>query len=220
VTSTPQGPPRVPSGNGDAPEKIVEFKLPEAPPVEHEDPKGAGTFGMLLFLLSLTVLFVSSLIGIIIVRFQAGEQWRSLAELGLPKGLWVSTAIILGASWAVHRAMKSLKAGDLLWATRWLMLTFGGGFAFLILQALNWFLFVKHGITGREDLFGFSFYVLTGLHALHVIGGLIQLGIVAARTSKGRYTAEEPGGVWYSALYWHFLDGAWVVIFLALLLVL
>jgi heme/copper-type cytochrome/quinol oxidase subunit 3 len=187
--------------------------------VEHAPPTGAGVFGMLLFLLSLSVLFASSLIGVIIVRFQA-DSWRPPGFEGLPAGLWVSTLVILGASVTVHLALRAARCDDRLWLLRWLGVTLGLGLAFMALQAVNWTLLVSEGMTGREDLFGFSFYVLTGLHALHVLGGLIQLGAVTWFASRGRYGAEGHGGVTYSVMYWHFLDGAWVVIFLALLFVL
>ncbi|RPJ46772.1 MAG: heme-copper oxidase subunit III, partial [Candidatus Latescibacterota bacterium] len=67
-----------------------------------------------------------------------------------------------------------------------------------------------------SGLFGFTFYMLTGLHAAHVIGGLGALALTAARAGQGRYTPESRAGVDACAVYWHFLDVVWIVLFAVL----
>ncbi|NJN64048.1 MAG: heme-copper oxidase subunit III, partial [Acidobacteria bacterium] len=133
-------------------------------------------------------------------------------------GCWVSTAIILAASAAIHWAYARIKRGDRQGLQRGLMLTLLCGGAFLILQIVNWFFFVRGIAEVSKTLFGFSFYVLTGLHALHVVAGLIQLAVVTVRAGQGRYTAESHGAIWYSVMYWHFLDVAWLVLYAALMI--
>ena len=61
-----------------------------------------------------------------------------------------------------------------------------------------------------------SFYVLTGIHAAHIVGGLIPLIIVATRATTGRYTPAYYPGVRYTAMYWHFLDVVWLTLFVTL----
>ncbi|MCZ6542722.1 MAG: cytochrome c oxidase subunit 3, partial [Planctomycetota bacterium] len=63
-----------------------------------------------------------------------------------------------------------------------------------------------------------GFYVLTGVHALHVIGGLIPLAAVTIRSFRNRYSSTDHAAVRYCAMYWHFLDGVWIVLFATLML--
>ena len=68
-------------------------------------------------------------------------------------------------------------------------------------------------MTANSSLYGFTFYMLTGLHGVQVIGGLIPLAVVTFQAFRGRYTATDHRGVTYGAMYWHFLDGMWLVMF-------
>ena len=200
--------------------KLVGFpQRSSARVVEHEKVEGAGRFGMLLFLLALTILFAASLVGIIIVRFQVGT-WRPEGFAGLPGGLWVSTLLILGASASVHLSLLKARAGDNPGLVRALGVTFVIGLVFLMLQVLNWWQFVRDSEVVQGTLFGFSFYVLTGLHALHVLGGLAQTGTMMVISRRGRYGPENHGPIEYGAMYWHFLDVVWLVLYAALVVLL
>ena len=88
---------------------------------------------------------------------------------------------------------------------------------FLVLQTLNWLELVSQNLTAASNLYGFTFYVLTALHAGHVIGGLIPLWIVMRRAFAGRYSSFFYGGVKHVGMYWHFLDVVWVIIFVVLM---
>src|SRR5262249_50092372 len=72
--------------------------------------------------------------------------------------------------------------------------------------------------TNARTLFAFSFALITGLHALHVLGGFVPLAVCTVRASRERYSSFDHIGVTYCAMYWHFLDVAWVVIVSVLLL--
>ncbi len=65
-------------------------------------------------------------------------------------------------------------------------------------------------------LYAWTFYVLTAMHAAHVIGGLPAMAITAFRASRASYTPENHRGIVYCAMYWHFLDGAWIVLYATL----
>jgi cytochrome c oxidase subunit 3 len=85
---------------------------------------------------------------------------------------------------------------------------------FLLLQGANWLEFyLKIRATPLEGAYLGMFYVLTGLHAAHVVGGLIPLGIVIYRAGRGRYSRNFHPGVRYVTAYWHFLDVVWCVLF-------
>ena len=86
---------------------------------------------------------------------------------------------------------------------------------FLFLQTFNWIEFYRAIPAGTQLQGAYlgMFFVLTGLHAAHVMGGLIPLGIVIAFAEKGRYSRNFHPGVRYSTIYWHFLDVVWVILF-------
>jgi heme/copper-type cytochrome/quinol oxidase subunit 3 len=93
------------------------------------------------------------------------------------------------------------------------------GVAFLLVQTLNWWKMVAvDAVLATESLYAFTFYVLTGLHALHVVGGLIPLAITTWRSHRGAYSWADFQGVRQVGMYWHFLDAVWVVLFAVLLL--
>jgi cytochrome c oxidase subunit 3 len=178
-----------------------------------------GTFGMLLFLVSLGVLFAASLTGVVIVRYKA-FGWQADEFTGFPPGLWIGTLLLVGASVALHLALRAIRAGRATALRRLLLVALGLGVGFLVAQSLNWFVLLGRGVSGAKDLFGFSFYLLTGLHALHVVAGIAQLAVVTVKALRGRYTPQHHEGVWYAVLYWHFLDGVWLVLLAALLVIL
>lgn len=183
----------------------------------HESIPGAGRLGMFLFLSSLGMLFVASIVGYLVIRFRA-EEWPPAGMPSIPNGLWSSTLVILGCSWTIHQAYRRIRQDDadgcrkMLWYTFWL------GTLFMVLQGVNWFSLILMEIPATLNLYAFTFYMLTGLHAVHVIGGLIQLGFVLRSSSRGQYTAEQHSGVEYSVMYWHFLDIVWVILFALLLI--
>jgi len=187
---------------------------------EPSDPRalGAGKLGMAIFLISLSVLFAGSLAGYLIIRFRA-QSWRGADMPPLPTGLWLSTVMLIACSVAIHLALVKTRKDQPHAARRALVVGFALGLAFLINQALNWMSLAEAqlGPTARS-LYAFTFYMLTGLHAAHVVGGLIQLSVVTTRAFRGRYSAAVHPGVTYAAMYWHFLDVVWLVMFFVMLM--
>ena len=185
-------------------------------PNRQDEIEGAKVLGTLVLIGSLAMLFFASLIGYLLVRARA-PQWPPAGMPGMPLGLWLSTAILIGTSLAIHRAVKSAREDQLDGVKRWATITFALGSLFLIAQALNWAELAAQSLTPRVNLYGFTFYLLTGLHFFHVVGGLIALGLVVRNARRGRYTSQAHDGLMQCALYWHFLDAVWVIVFLALL---
>jgi len=179
---------------------------------------GAGVLGMWVFLAALGVLFAAAIVGYLVVRLRAPE-WPPPGMPRLPRGLWVTTLVIAACSLAVSRASASIRLGETTRAWRWLVATLGLGFLFLVSQTANWWGLITLNVTARtKNLYAFTFYMLTGLHAAHVIGGLILLGVVAARARRGRYGSGHHAGITYAAMYWHFLGAVWVLLFAVLLI--
>ncbi len=176
---------------------------------------GAGRLGMQLFLASLAVLFAAGLVAFWIVRSQA-VYWPPLGAPALPRTLWLSTALAAATSAVAQGAVTVIRRGDEPALRRRLMLACGLAASFLACQAVSWIAFFDRP-TFERHLYGFTFYALTGLHALHVLGGLVALAIVLARAYRGAYSWARHAGVQSTATYWHFLGAVWLVIYATLL---
>jgi cytochrome c oxidase subunit 3 len=129
-------------------------------------------------------------------------------ELLLPT---INTVLLLVSSFTFHRAGKECRANRLAAARNWLLLTGALGLAFLGGQMVEYFT-LPFGLT--DNLFASTFYALTGFHGLHVTLGAICIAIVALQTRPGGViTAESHFGLEAAELYWHFVDGIWVVLY-------
>jgi len=179
---------------------------------------GAGVLGMWIFLGTLSVLFLASIAGYLIVRTKAAA-WPPPGMPRLPSGLWLATGLLLAGSVSVHLALTRMRLGQRTAAVRWLVATLSLAIAFLLVQTWNWWDLIAARMTATtKNLYAFTFFMLTGLHAAHVIGGVILLAVVTARAAKGRYGSGRHNGVTYAAMYWHFLDVVWIVLFAVLVL--
>jgi cytochrome c oxidase subunit 3 len=177
---------------------------------------GAQTLGMTIFLVSLSVLFAASIVGYLMVRVRS-PQWIPPGTAPLPMGLWLSTLLLLLSSITMHGAVLYIRGGKREASTRLLLATFTLGAAFLCSQTYNWWRMVTvDAVLATKSLYAFTFYMLTGLHALHVIGGLIPLARTAWRAHKGAYSWADFHGIRLMAMYWHFLDAVWIVLFAVL----
>ena len=124
------------------------------------------------------------------------------------------TICLLSSSITVHFAAKFLERGKSraflsLWS-----LTFVLGGLFLFGTGQEWYrLIYEKGLTVSTNLFGTTYYSLVGLHAFHVTAGLAMLAIVLMFGLTGRVGADQSGRIGVLAMYWHFVDGVWVVVF-------
>ena len=173
---------------------------------------------MTIFLISLSVLFAASIVGYLLVRLRS-PQWVPPGTAPLPLGLWGSTLLILLSSVTMHGALLAIRGGKRDVSTRLLAATIVLGTTFLLLQGYNWWRMVAvDAVLATRSLYAFTFYMLTGLHALHVVGGLVPLGITTARAHRGAYSWADFQGVRLMVMYWHFLDVVWLVLFAVLVI--
>lgn len=178
----------------------------------------AGLLGMRLFLAALGMLFAAAVVGFLIVRLRA-PAWPPSGTPGLPVlGLWFATAILAALSFALSRAERALAADRQHPFRRALGSALVLAVVFLVAQAVNWWEMIAAGAVPRASMLAFGFFVLTALHALHVIGGLPPLAAVVVRARAGRYDATRRHGVHWVAMYWHFLGAAWLALFAVLAL--
>lgn len=183
------------------------------------DMVGAGTFGMILFLVALSMIFGATILGYLYIR-SGSAAWPPPGSPPLPRGLWVSTVVILLASVAIQWAMYSVRRdrqGPLCAA---LIATGSMAVLFVVNQVRNWKAVMAVAVQPDSPVLGYTstFYILTGTHAAHVLGGLILLAVVIRKAFRGDYSSVYHPGVRYSAMYWHFLDVVWLILFGVLVL--
>ena len=128
----------------------------------------------------------------------------------------VMTVVLLTSSLTMLGAVAAARAGRTSASMRWLGATMVLGLAFATLHLREWFhMFadgwgLSHNPTGGSTLFGASFFSITGLHLLHVISGVVAIGVVALMFRRGRLNADH---VEITGLYWHFVDLVWMFVF-------
>jgi len=172
--------------------------------------------GLWVLFVSLSVLFTASLVAYFVTRSN-NTVWRTPEMPGLPPGLFGSTAMLIGLSGSMWRAMKDVAKNRTETLIRDLWLAFAFAFAFLVGQSMNWAVMAKAFRDGEPTMYPFTFYFLTGLHAAHVLGGFVPLGIVIGRAHRRRYSSSEHEGLALCRQYWDYLLVVWLVLMTALL---
>src|SRR5579859_3564031 len=124
------------------------------------------------------------------------------------------TICLLSSSLTIHFAERFLERGGRGgFLAFWFLTIFLGGL-FLFGTGVEWHrLIYEHGLTISTNLFGTTYYSLVGLHAFHVTAGLILLTIVLLFGLAGRLGSEHSARVDVLSMYWHFVDGVWIVVF-------
>ena len=131
-----------------------------------------------------------------------------------------NTICLLSSSLTIWMAEHAIARGRIRVFGAWWALTMTLGIIFLAGTALEWDrLIFTDGLTIRTNLFGTTFYSLVGLHATHVIVGLIMLSLVMLFTLRGRVEQRHAERIQVLSLYWHFVDAVWVVVFTVVYLV-
>jgi cytochrome c oxidase subunit 3/cytochrome o ubiquinol oxidase subunit 3 len=125
------------------------------------------------------------------------------------------TVCLLSSSLTIHRAVGAWRRGAMSAFTGWWLATIALGAAFLAGTALEWRdLIYGQGLTIRTNLFGTTYFALVGLHAFHVTVGLAALAVVSALAFLGYVHTEHAERGEVLSMYWHFVDGVWVVVFM------
>ncbi|HEX7176935.1 MAG TPA: cytochrome c oxidase subunit 3 [Pyrinomonadaceae bacterium] len=174
--------------------------------------------GVYVGLASIVMMF-TALASAYIVRagLPTSTDWRPTA---MPSVVVVSTVLIVISSLTMMLAQKSLGRGDEQPFRRWLALTLLLGLAFLGSQLLAWRQLVAQGVYLATNPHSSFFYVLTGLHGLHLLGGILGLSYLLLRAARGagggEAGAKRRAVSHMVGVYWHFMDGLWVFLFMLL----
>lgn len=180
--------------------------------IEHFQPNKSRI--LMWFLLAVVLMTFGGLMGAYIVISTNGVlEWK---PFDLPFQVWISTALILASSVTYQIALKAIYADNQPKAKKWLIATTALGAAFISSQLLAWFELVRRGVYVQSNPYAGFFYILTAVHAVHVLGGIIALGSIVL---KVWYPAAADDGlerrrtlVQVVGWYWHFMDGLWLAI--------
>ena len=185
------------------------------------DPDSRGNryrIGMWVALASIAMMF-TSLSSAYIVRAGSANDWLPIA---MPRVLIASTALILISSVTLEIARRNLKRSLHDKYARYVLLTALLGIGFLASQLIAWRQLAAQGVYLASHPHSSFFYLLTGAHAVHLIGGLLALTYLWFRSrrvltesvavAKSKATADAV------TIYWHFMDGLWIYLFLLLFL--
>lgn len=167
---------------------------------------GLYRVGLLAVCISIFIFFLSLVIA---------YYWRSIRPpfwepVKLPGTLWISTAIILASSVTFEIARRVFRRGLWRLASRLLIVTACLGAAFLAAQLTAWRELMRQGVFMSQNPHSSFFYIFTGLHAAHLVGGLVAMAIVLLGKSKRRELVDVV------AYYWHFLGVLWIMLFIVL----
>jgi len=178
----------------------------------YEYKSGTNRLGLWLFLISDAFVFA----GLMVVRVNLLGLTRP--HLNQTLGLAV-TAVLLISSFFMNRGETLMKNGDRKGFLNNTLITFLMGLGFLIgVVFVEWRLAAHEGLTPSSGTAGAVFYMMTGMHAFHVLTGLIFLGVVLVNGRRGLYD-EKHYPVEAAAVYWHFVDVVWIFFYPALYLI-
>jgi cytochrome c oxidase subunit 3/cytochrome o ubiquinol oxidase subunit 3 len=131
-----------------------------------------------------------------------------------------NTVCLLSSSFFIWLAERAIEHGRMKAFTLWWAITFLLGSIFLIGTGVEWYKLIVHDhLTISTNLFGTTFYSLVGLHASHVVVGLLMILLVLAFALTQKLHPHHAERVKVLSLYWHFVDGVWVVVFTVVYLV-
>ncbi len=170
-------------------------------------------FAMWLFIVTVVMIF-AAMTSAYIVR-QSEGNWL---EFDLPQTFWLTSGIILLSSITMHWAYLSAKRDNLKSLRIAMVITTVLGVAFLIGQYMAWSDLVAMDVYFVGNPGGSFVYVLSGLHAAHLIGGVVFLLITLVSVFRYRVHAKSMAQMEMCTTYWHFLDGLWLYLFVFLLL--
>jgi cytochrome c oxidase subunit 3 len=171
-----------------------------------------GTIGMVCLIIAEAAIFIIFFVSYIFYlgKSLSGPTPAQVLELPI-----FGTICLLSSSITVHWAVSALRKNNLRSCTLGLASTVLLGALFLLTTAQEWYhLIHDKGLTIRTNLFGTTYYSLVGLHATHVVVGLIMLSIALGVALSGRIKELHSEKLEVLSLYWHFVDAIWVAVFL------
>ncbi len=168
--------------------------------------------GMALFLFAEANFFLILILAYIYYHTQAANSSTARGVLD-PLRTGIFTVCLIASSLTVAQAGKSIRVNNRTGLRAWLLATLVLGAVFLFGQLGEYARLFNQNVTISRDLFGTTFFTLTGFHGLHVLAGLIALGVIAILAFASDMQHAPSRAVEVVSLYWHFVDVVWIIIF-------
>jgi heme/copper-type cytochrome/quinol oxidase subunit 3 len=172
----------------------------------------SGKLAIWWFLASEIMTFGGLLAAFVLCRFAAGG-WEDEASHVNTRIAALNTLILVTSSLTIVKAHVAAETGDRLGARRFLLYTVLLGLTFLGVKGYEYSLEIEHGFTPSAGLFWSFYYGLTGLHALHVIAGIVANFCLFVAATRPLTWSKVHQRVEYAGLYWHFVDVVWIFLF-------
>ena len=188
----------------------------------HMDPataREAATLGIWTFLATEVLLFGGLFTAYVIFRIKYPRMFYE-DHLMLDRVLGaVNTIVLIGSSLTVALGISAIRKGKVRLLRMYLSFTILLAATFLGIKYLEYTEKFSHGLSPGTDIFFSLYFMLTGLHGIHVLAGMVVLGTVLYLAGKGKYSESYHTPVEISGLYWHFVDLVWIYLFPLLYLV-
>ncbi len=184
----------------------------ETGPMDHAPLRGAVAVAPARLGLSIFMVVVAALLALLLSAYSMRMELADWDPPPRPGLLWANTAMLVAASVMLHGATRAVRRGEREAVASWLRLGCGASLLFLLGQLLAWRELARAGYLPANNPADAFFYLITAVHGLHLLGGLMALGRAAARVHRTSLERLKLS-VELCAAYWHFLLLAWIVLF-------
>ncbi|MFD3747589.1 heme-copper oxidase subunit III [Nocardia sp. NPDC058633] len=170
--------------------------------------------GTIIWLSSELMFFAGLFAMYFVARAQAPEGFWPPAPTHLNMSLAIPvTAVLIASSFTCQMGVFAAEKGDVFGLRRWYTITLLMGAFFVAGQGYEYYSLVQEGTTIAGSSYGSVFYITTGFHGLHVIGGLIAFVFLLVRTTLSKFTPAQATAAIVVSYYWHFVDIVWIGLF-------
>ena len=182
-----------------------------AAPARRARPEMSGpVLGMVLFVASEAMFFAAFFGAYFTIKANA-PVWPPAGTPHLKIDIAsILTVILIISSVTVQLSLRSIRGGSQSRSSLWLAITIALGIVFLALQLYD---YSQLGFGLKDGVFGTLFYVMTGIHMAHVIGGVVFLAVVFGQLRRGRLSSTHQDPLAAGAIYWDFVDVVWILLF-------
>ncbi len=213
-------------------QKVIGSSWPKTPGPNGDGSNGNGkrkwfggekrfskdTYRIAVWILLAAIVMIFVALGSAYIFLSGGAQWQPVR---MPTAFILSTGLILISSGTIEAARREIHHENSQRYARWLLATLLLGAAFVCSQLVGWKQLVGEGVYLSGNPHSSFFYLFTGAHGIHLLGGMVALSYLALRARKlvfGVSSEKRVAATDAVSLYWHFMDGLWVALFLLLLL--
>jgi cytochrome c oxidase subunit 3 len=187
--------------------------MPRRVPVERRPPIPNAVVAVVVLVTAEAMLFAGLIATYLIFRISAPD-WppRNLPRLPIAVTA-VNTVALLASLVPLTRACRALRRGQRGHVARLLTVTAAIGVLFVAVQGAEWVRLIRHGLTAGSSLYGATYYLLIGCHAVHVLAAVVWLLVLVVLARLGRVTPQRRAGLEMATVYWYFVCVLWIVLF-------